>query len=413
MESFDAYLNHLVNETKDEFSGFEKIRWVNPYESEKMILRLQKLRDKVEDTSLFKKTKPFYNHISNGCSLCGKGLWSCLFITGRCNASCFYCPSVQSDDEIPSSQGIDFPTPESYAEYINHFGFKGVAFSGGEPLLYPERVLAYLRRIREVCDKDIYIWMYTNGLLANEQIFRDLADAGLDEVRFDIGATKYNLDAIRFAKDKIENITIEIPSVPEEKDKIISLLPEMISAGVKNLNLHQLRLTKYNAHKLLKKKYTYIPAEKPIVLESELAALEIISYAKEKNINIGINYCSFYFKNRFQQAGFRNMVAKNLPSLNSNDITEKGYSRKIIENAIIYERPVLYDKEHNECAILDLKYKKYYTGSTLAKRINLSTSDLREDALNIIQSEPKTIPVTDELFEVWRHEYIEKGLREV
>ena len=70
----------------------------------------------------------------------------------------------------------------------------------------------------------------------------------------------------------------------------------MIKAGVTNLNLHQLRLTKYNAPKLLKHNYTYIHAEQPIVLESELAALEILDFARSENLKIGINYCSFFFK---------------------------------------------------------------------------------------------------------------------
>jgi hypothetical protein len=29
--------------------------------------------------------------LSPGCRLCAEGVWSCLFINGRCNARCFYC----------------------------------------------------------------------------------------------------------------------------------------------------------------------------------------------------------------------------------------------------------------------------------------------------------------------------------
>lgn len=96
------------------------------------------------------------------------------------------------------------------------------------------------------------------------------------------------------------------------KEKIIELIPKMIKAGVTNLNLHQLRLTPYNAPKLLQRPYTYIPAERPIVLESELAALEIIDRAQKNSCDIGINYCSFFFKNRFQKAGYKKMLAHKL-----------------------------------------------------------------------------------------------------
>ncbi len=57
----------------------------------------------------------------------------------------------------------------------------------------------------------------------------------------------------------------------------------MIKAGVSNLNLHQLRLTKHNAEKLAKRNYTFIPAEQPIVLESELAALDILILPAKTN----------------------------------------------------------------------------------------------------------------------------------
>src|SRR5690606_31762738 len=169
---------------------------------------------------------------------------------------------------------------------------------------------------------DLYIWMYTNGILATKEKLRLLAEAGLNEIRFDIGATGYRLDKVKLAKGIVPNITIEIPAVPEQKEKIKHLLPEMIAAGVSNLNLHQLRLTNYNAPKLLQHNYTYIPAEQPIAVDSELAALEIVVYGREKALPIGINYCSFFFKNRFQPAGFRKLLTKTSLAADNN-ITEK------------------------------------------------------------------------------------------
>ena len=72
-----------------------------------------------------------------------------------------------------------------------------------------------------------------------------------------------------------------------------------------------------------------------IVLESEMAALEIINYAQDNNLEIGINYCSFFFKNRFQAAGYRKTLAENLHSEKEN-ITEKGYIRNIHDNKLSY-----------------------------------------------------------------------------
>jgi pyruvate formate-lyase activating enzyme-like uncharacterized protein len=225
MEAFDSYLNELVNQNRAAFSAWPNLKWLNFYQADKA----QKERDRFTEqinSWLFKETKPFHHQISEGCKICGSGHWSCLFITGKCNANCFYCPAPQLTDDVPTTQNLKFETAEAYAEYINFLRFKGVSFSGGEPLLFFDRTLQYLKQIRERCSPEIYTWMYTNGILAEEQKFRKLADAGLNEVRFDIGATGFKLDKIGFAKGIIPNITIEIPAVPEEKEKLKKCCPK-------------------------------------------------------------------------------------------------------------------------------------------------------------------------------------------
>ena len=412
MDPFNCYLNDLVNRNKETFAEFPDIKWLNAYNAVEAEAYRKELARNL-NSWLFNNTKPYYRQISNGCSICGKGKWSCLFITGKCNAGCFYCPTSQLIDEVPTSQNLHFETAEAYAEYINHFKFEGVSFSGGEPLLFFDRTLEYLKEIRKSCSPDIYIWMYTNGILADKEKFQKLADAGLNEVRFDIGATNFKLDKIGFAKGIIPNITIEIPSVPEEKETIKQLLPEMINTGVINLNLHQLRLTKHNAPNLLKRNYTYLHAEQPIVLESELAALEILNYAKTNQLEIGINYCSFFFKNRFQKAGFRRQIANVLANPDS-EITEKGFIREINENKIGYKTITFSDDEkpNSKSEILKLKHKTYFHKFENAlKPLNFEGEDL-VDAEKLILEKSDEIPENPRLFKIWQMEYIEKGLRE-
>ncbi len=412
MESFIGYQNNLVNKNKTEFSAYPNIKWLNHKQAVVAQKKRDRLTEKLKDNWLFNETKPCHKQISKGCKLCGQGVWSCIFITGKCNAKCFYCPASQESDGVPTSQNLHFETPEAYAEYINYFKFKGVSFSGGEPLLFFDRTLEYLERIRMDCSPDIYVWMYTNGILADEEKFRKLAAAGLNEVRFDIGATHFSLEKIAFAKGIIPNITIEIPAVPEEKEKLKQLLPEMIKAGVTNLNLHQLRLTKHNASKLLKHNYTYIHAEQPIVLESELAALEILNYARENNLEIGINYCSFFFKNRFQKAGFRNQIANVLAASNE-IITEKGFIREYNENTISYKAMVIFDKgtTHINATELPLQYKNYH----FKRETALKPVELDEESKNAVDEflhkSVTEIPDDEVLFKIWQMEKIENGLR--
>lgn len=413
MDAYNSYLNTLVNKTKSAYNSKGNLKWINSYTAIEAQKKRDRLIETIGDSVLFKGTKPYYKQLSKGCMLCGLGMWSCLFITGKCNASCFYCPSQQKQDEIPGSQSLSFPTAASYAEYINFFNFKGVSFSGGEPLLVPERVIDYLKQIRKKCSPEVYVWMYTNGRLANESIFKKLASLGLDEVRFDIGANAYNLDKINYAKGIIKNISVEIPVVPEEKECLKKLLPDMVKAGVSNLNLHQLRLTEYNAPKLLKRNYTYIAAEKPIVLESELAALEIIEYANKHHIEIGINYCSFFFKNRFQQSGFRKQIACKLAH-EDDEITQKGYIRKINKESLSYYSMRIADSEKlaENAKILELKNKKYQFNTELLHKQLISDEIEYQQFSTFIAKQPISIPTESDLFKLWNYEYIEKDLRE-
>lgn len=412
MNAFYQWLNLLVNNSKNDFAVWPEINWINPYSSEGFQVQRDDLLRKIEKSILFKDTKPYYNHISKGCRICGLGKWSCLFITGRCNANCFYCPAPQDYDETPSTQGLNFNDPTDYANYVRFFGFEGVSFSGGEPLLYFDRTLDYLQKVRTICKDNVYTWMYTNGILADPAKLSLLASAGLDEIRFDTGATGFNLDKIKFSQGKIHNITIEIPAIPEKKDKLIKLLPEMVRLGVTNLNLHQLRLTKHNAKNLVKRGYTILSAEKPIVIESELAALEIMNYAKENSIEIGINYCSFFFKHRFQKGGFRKQIAGKL-SQDKNAVTQNGYLRELNSKSIAYKTIRLYsdNPDQRDKKTLDIRGRQYYFSEELVfNKTNLSHKDLL-NINHLIEHEPDEIPDDSLLFAVWQLEYIEKELR--
>ncbi|WP_305044831.1 radical SAM protein [Geoalkalibacter sp.] len=250
-------------------------------------------------------TKLDCNRLSPGCAVCVAGRWSCLFINGTCNRTCFYCPSPQDEVGRPTTNSLEFPHPQDYVDYIATFGFTGVSFSGGEPLLTPERTLSYLKAVKERFGADLHVWLYTNGTLVTPEILGALRDAGLDEIRFDIGATDYQLKKAAAAVGVIPTVTVEIPAVPEEQELLRARIAEMADLGIAHLNLHQLRLTPYNFERFQGRGYTFLHGEKVTVLESELCALELIRDSLERGIDLPINYCSFVYKNLYQAQAAR------------------------------------------------------------------------------------------------------------
>lgn len=437
MSAFETYLDNLVKSNHLTFNKFAGLKWLNPYAASALEeLRMAKYQDlKSVLQWSFKNTKPWLNQLSPGCQLCGEGKWSCLFITGKCNAHCFYCPAPQLADEKPQTQLLTFESAEEYAAYLNFFGFKGCSFSGGEPLLYFDRLLNYLKTVRMLCSPDIYIWAYTNGILASEEKFRLLAENGLNEIRFDIGATNYSLKNVRKAKGIIPRISIEIPAVPEKCNLLKTLIPEMIDAGVTNLNLHLLRLTTHNVLQLQNHPYSYVHGEAPVVSESELAALEIMQHVKDNNLNIGVNYCAFQFKNRFQKAGYRNMVTQKL--FPGAMVTENGFIRELYvkradcetfelidepqfiannkhfeEVKIVFRGIQIKNTGQNKSQPFNIENRCYFVDESLAVQPIIIPKEQYETLLSIFQNSVNIPPDEDSLFTVWRFSTIESSFRE-
>lgn len=285
-------------------------------------------------------TKVDCSSLSPGCLSCGAGGWSCLFINGRCNGHCFYCPTAQDDDGPPVTNGLVFTTPDDYAAYVAVLGLSGVSISGGEPLMTPDLTLAYLSAVRKRCGADVHLWLYTNGTLLTADLCRRLRDAGLDEIRFDLGAVRYHLKKLRLAVGRIPTVTVEIPAVPEDEELLKRKMVEMAETGVNHLNLHQLRLTPYNLGPLTERGYSFIHGEKVTVLESELCALRLVRFGLEQSISLPVNYCSFPYKRRFQHAAARRRAA-DAACVFGEVVTEPGYLRTLTATGVRYSEAAL------------------------------------------------------------------------
>lgn len=280
-------------------------------------------------------TKVDCNGLSPGCRRCGDGDWSCLFVNGRCNGRCFYCPTAQDDDGPPVTNGLVFTSPEEYASYVATIGFGGVSISGGEPLMKPDLSLAYLSAVRKRCGDGVHLWLYTNGTLLTPGLCSRLRDAGLDEIRFDLGAVRYNLKKLRLAVGCIPTVTVEIPAVPGDEELLRLKMVEMAEAGVNHLNLHQMRLTPHNFGPLTERGYTFLHGEKVTVLESELCALRTVRFGLEQGIQLPVNYCSFPYKRRFQHAAARRRAALAVCGPGET-VTESGYIRTLSATGVRY-----------------------------------------------------------------------------
>ncbi len=323
---------HELNTLETYAAVHDRMKWLLPDEIEAATRTRASLLDRImghpQSHWAFSQTKLHTHAISPGCALCGQGEWSCLFINGICNARCFYCPTAQNDPGQPMANTIVFESPGDYADYVSHYHIKGVGFSGGEPFITFDRLLAYLRTLKTRVSHPVYTWLYTNGILVTREKLTALRDAGLDEIRFDLSANQYRLQALEQARIVMPRVTVEIPAIPEDFSTLKQLIMELAQLGVDHLNLHQIRCTPFNVEHLIDRGYTFVHGPAVTVLESEQTALTLIQYALEESIQLPINYCAFTFRHQFQGMGARKRSAKEIKA-GYEDITPTGHIRHL------------------------------------------------------------------------------------
>ncbi|WP_020585677.1 radical SAM protein [Desulfobacter curvatus] len=320
-----------IRQTRKAFPDlYHTMHWLSPGASSAAETMRRELLDQISTHNQakweFAGTKLYTRALSPGCTLCGQGTWSCLFINGICNARCFYCPSEQKDQGPPMTSSIEFERPKDYADYVKKFGIRGVAFSGGEPMISFDRITRFLDILGREAPDISHIWMYTNGTLITTERLKLLRDYGLNEIRFDLSAVDYALDNLKKAVGIIPIVTVEIPAIPEDIEKTKPLLRKLVDLGVNFLNLHQIRCTHFNLPKLIRRGYTFLHGPGVAVLETELTALELILHSLDNDIDLPINYCAFTYRHQFQKAAARKRNA-DLIKNGWEDITSTGFIR--------------------------------------------------------------------------------------
>lgn len=168
MEGLLRYRNRMVERNRLEYGiSYDDINWINYLDAVELEMERDVLLNDLKDQMIFgyKGSKTDISRLSPGCKLCAEGQWSCLFINGKCNCKCFYCPAPQNDLGVPVTQTLTFDDPYQYVDYLRQFGFKGVSFSGGEPFLTYDKMLRFLKVLRKEFGDQLYIWGYTNGTL--------------------------------------------------------------------------------------------------------------------------------------------------------------------------------------------------------------------------------------------------------
>lgn len=107
----------------------------------------------------------------------------------------------------------------------------------------------YYGVIRKFHEAGVHQHMYTNGTLATEENLRALGEAGLDELRFNLGASGCAdkvIENIAMAKKYIRYVGIETPMTPELYETFMKKKDKILATGFDFMNCAELHLNPNN-----------------------------------------------------------------------------------------------------------------------------------------------------------------------
>lgn len=251
----------------------------------------------------------YINAISPACVACQKGVGSAtFFISLQCHRHCYFCfnPNQVQYDHYQTAQR-DLIKELSQVKVAGQ-RMDYLALTGGEPLLHAEETVDFFAFAGEHFP-ETHTRLYTTGDQADETLLRQLAEAGLEEIRFSLRqhdsaqGRRHTLERIALAKEQIPAVMVEMPVLPGGQDWMKELLLELERLQIHSINLLEFCYPFNNAAEFRRRGfavrkrpfhtlYDYWYAGGVPIAGSEMACLELMEFALAQDLSIGVHYCS-------------------------------------------------------------------------------------------------------------------------
>ena len=244
------------------------------------------------------------NKFSPGCRSCllGTGL-SAIRKTNKCNLECKFCYNYgELDDIAPIGEGLWGIGGTKFYEQDLDLLLKiqdkptGIAYVYLEPFMEIEKYYSIIKKFNQA---KIYQHLYTNGTLATEETLKALGEAGLNEIRFNLGASNCAdkvIENIAIAKKYISNVGIETPMTPEffetffkKKQAILATKVDFINCAELHLNANN--IDNYYGANMYMARHGYISP-----IWSRELTLQFMRIAIDEQWNLIVHDCSNHTK---------------------------------------------------------------------------------------------------------------------
>lgn len=240
----------LVKQQEIVYATFAQIEEAIDHRNDQLMAEIKELKTLAKRTLYVGNDEKF----PQGCKSClvGTGL-SAIRKTNTCNIECKFCYNYGELHQIPPvGEGMwEIGGTKFYEKDIDlllsvHKKPTGVCYVYLEPFMEIEKYYSIIQRFKEA---KVYQHLYTNGLLATEESLKALGEAGLDEIRFNLGAANCAdqvIENIRIAKKYIKSVGIETPMTPEFFDAFMKKKERILATGLDFINCAELHLNANN-----------------------------------------------------------------------------------------------------------------------------------------------------------------------
>jgi uncharacterized protein len=266
-------------------------------------LRNNVLMSNIKGLKSFKNRTIFVGnekHFPMGCRSClsGSGL-SAVRKTNVCNLACKFCYNFGELDEIPPiGEGMwEIGGTKFYERDIDLLLSiqekpTGIAYVYLEPFMEIEKYYSVIKKFSEA---KIHQHLYTNGTLATEENLKALGEAGLDEIRFNLGASGCSdkvIENIAIAKKFIKYVGIETPMTPDFFEDFFNKKEAICNTGIDFINCAELHLNannigNYSGEKMYISRMGYISP-----IWSRELTLKFMKIADDENWDFVVHDCS-------------------------------------------------------------------------------------------------------------------------
>lgn len=255
--------------------------------------------------------------ISPGCQACQTSVGShTFFVSLKCHRDCFFCFNPNQEDyEYHLSHTRDLCGELDRLRASNKRVLH-LALTGGEPLLHKEETKKFFEQARHHFP-NAYTRLYTCGDHLEREILQSFKDAGLNEIRFSIrlhdtsNAMQHTYNQIALAQEYIPNVMVEMPVLPGALEQMKDILRKLDELGVFGINLLELCFPFNNAGifrergyrikaRPFRVLYDYWYAGGLPVAGSEQTCLDLIEFALDDGLKLGVHYCSLENKHTGQ-----------------------------------------------------------------------------------------------------------------